>query len=624
LDGLNILYLDNKNLNNTYILDIEADGLNPSRIWCCVILNKGTRQIWKFFEDGSKNISHDLRKFFNEHKNAIYIGHNIIPYDGYHLGRLCHFEWNYDRTIDTLVLSYLYSPKLVGGHSLEAYGSRLKFPKGNFSDWSKFSPEMLNYCENDVLLTEKIYDALVDRMNKIGFSELSCWIEHKTRELISEQERNGCWFNIEGGQALLSDLRLRESTLAEQIYKLFPPELEEVGRYTRRYKKDGSDYASFERHLRNYPAIRENEDGTYSTLDYHNFNIGSPKQRLERLLKLGFEPKSLTKKGNPKVDEDALVTFAEASGRPEIRAISDWMVVHSRATLLAGNPETGSTGWLEYALPDHRIHGKVFSCGAASRRMIHHSPQTGNIPSSHKAAYGKECRALWSVEPNSDLVMVGTDASGLENVGLLHFLNNPEATEILNRPKPNDIHTANSRLLTKLLNREIDREWGAKTSWYAFIYGAQKTKLAEIVKGKPREGQKVIDTFFTNVPGLKDLIYNVQEEWEENNGLLICPDGGFVRCPSPHSALNYKIQPLGAIVMKLADIRRQELARQKGIWYRKVLTIHDEWQDEANKNDAKELSNLSIKAISQAAEELNFRVPLTGESKIGNNWSETH
>ena len=77
--------------------------------------------------------------------------------------------------LDTLLLSRLYHPnlididkqktweglplKLYGSHSLEAYGYRLNEHKGEYgktSDWSEWSPEMEDYCVQDVKVTTKL------------------------------------------------------------------------------------------------------------------------------------------------------------------------------------------------------------------------------------------------------------------------------------------------------------------------------------------------------------------------------------------------------------------------------------------------------------------------------------
>lgn len=572
-----------------------------------------SQQVWKFVNDGSDQIYKDLRQFFVEKHQSWWCGHNVTSFDGPVLGRLCGFDWPFERTVDTLVLSYLYNPALEEGHSLESYGKRLKFPKGQHDDWSKLTPEMLTYCVRDVDLTEQVYLALNKRMTQLGYSELSAEIEHTTRKIVDEQQAHGFFFERSRGEDLLKFLRQRQADLAEPIQKLFPPKLEEMGRHTRRRRKDGTDFASYLRHLETYPKVVHNEDGTYSCFDWKIFNIGSPLQRLERLLELGFTTTAKTKKGRPQVDEESLLKFAETSGREEVRAMAEWLVCSGRANMVEN--------WLGYVGLDSRIHGKVLTCGATTRRMTHSGPNTANIPSGAKAQYGHECRSLWSVEPLKGLKLVGVDASGLETIGLLHYLGNKQAEAVLTRPKPDDVHSMNSRALTKVLGREIDREWGAKTSWYAWLFGAYPPKIGSIVKGPASDGDLVIQTFFKNVPGLKGLIESVQSEWYDNDGLLRTVDGGFVRCPSVNAALNYKVQSLGAIVMKLAAMILYK--NSDFVWYT-VGTIHDEWQLETKAENAERLGRLAVMTITQAAEQLNFKLPLTGDFKIGDSWNQTH
>ncbi len=58
---------------------------------------------------------------------------------------------------DTLLLSKLFNPDRIGGHSLEAWGKKLGCFKGNYNDWSHFTPEMLSYCKQDVEVLRRVY-----------------------------------------------------------------------------------------------------------------------------------------------------------------------------------------------------------------------------------------------------------------------------------------------------------------------------------------------------------------------------------------------------------------------------------------------------------------------------------
>lgn len=612
------MYLNSNKNPNYWILDIEANSLTPDVIWCVVLRNCSTGEVLDFLNKES------FLSWLDEHQSSFFfVGHNILSYDIPWLNKLWGTDISYDRCVDTLTLSLLYNPALVGGHSLEAWGHRLKFPKQEYNDWSKFTEEMLKYCRNDCELTYRVFVALTNKMYKMGYSEKSCEIEHKIRVIINEQQEHGFWFDKERAKSLRDELRERQSHLTEQIQELFPPTLTLVNECSFRRNKDGSLPLRIKKAISRYHSVVVDEvTGIYKCYSLIEFNIGSPKQRVERLLELGWEPKKFTSKGFPQVDEDALVRFQEGLQEQKderskvVGAIAEWLVLQGRSSMI----ET----WLNNLGPDSRIHGRVNSCGATTRRLTHFSPNSANIPSGAKAKYGHECRALWGVEPDRGLILVGADASGLENVGLLHYLNNKEAEKLLAQKKPNDVHTLNARRLTEALGKEIDREWGSKTSFYAALYGAYPPKLASIVKGTKKEGEIVQEIILSSIPGLPNLIKEIQYEWKSNRGRLVTIDGGYVQCPSSSASLNYKIQSLGACVMKLAAILLYEEATKQGLWFKFVGNIHDEFQMETLEEDGDRLGKLAVWSMEEAARQLKFNLPLSGEYKLGQSWDDTH
>jgi len=608
----------------TWVLDIETDGYTPTVIYCVVVKNLKTGEVKSFLDKESFNAFHQA-----SHR---YIGHYILNFDAPALNNLWNIGIDLHLCTDTIVLSYLYNPSIDGGHSLDAWGHRLGKLKGSFSDWSHFSPEMLSYCIQDVEVTYELYNQLTAKMLRLGYTELSAEIEHKIRIIINAQEKYGCWFDVVRAQDFRDFLKSEQSNLAESIRKLFPSRRTKVAEYRLRRRKDGSVAAQYEKHREKYSDIVNYEvDGEewYDCYELVPFNLGSPQQRIQRLTELGWEPTEFTKKGNPKIDEDALLRFAEGSGRPEVKALAEYLVVSGRLSMLAGNPNTDSVGWLgcvKDSGPDYggtRIHGKVFTCGAQSRRMTHNTPNTANVPSVGKAKYGKEMRSFWGVPPGKGLALVGYDAAGLETAGLCHYLNNTHATDILLRPKPDDVHSNNSKSLTQALGRTVDRET-AKTAFYAWLYGAYPPKLGQIVKGPPSDGDIIIDTFYKNVPGLKKLIDNIQKEWRGSSGRLCVIDGGSVICPSTGAALNYRIQSLGAILMKLTTIILDEECKKQGLYMKRLLDVHDEGQLECLEKDAETIGKLAVWSIEEAGRRLNLNVKVTGDYKIGTDWSMTH
>jgi len=600
------MYLNHKDLSKYWVLDIEADSLKPSRIWVVVAENAATGEVCVFTDPEQFN------RFVAANRESYFVGHNFLSFDVPHLNRLWGCGIPFDRVVDTLVLSYMYDPRMKGGHSLEAWGERMKFPKLAHEDWSQYSPEMLERCKQDVRLTKRVFLALSSRMAARGFSEKSCKIEHDIRVVVDKQERNGFYFDIEGAERLHRRVLDEKDALGIPIGKLFPPVLKSAGTYNYRVRADGAPYASFERHLSSYPKLVLDEDaGTYEVFDWKEFNIGSPPQRLEKLLSIGFKPTKKTKTGGPSVDEDSLVEFANSKkGVPEAQAIADWLVLSGRSSMLQT--------WLNAVdRTDSRMRGRVLTCGAITRRMTHFNPNTANIPKAKpKVKYGKECRELWTVADRATRRLVGYDAKGLEMRMFGHYLRDPVAAELYIHGDPHAVNTANLGLAPE------ERDLIVKNVFYAFLYGAQDRRLDATANKGRGFGKMAREILMKTTPGLENAIREAQEE--QKTGWIQTIDGGYVRCLSPHAALNSKLQSAGGITMKVASIILDRWCTEKGIDQLKVGDIHDEGQHDVLFTDAEEFGKLAVASIVSAGEELGFSVPLDGDYKIGYSWAETH
>lgn len=602
--------------SNYWYIDCETDSLTPSVVWMMCASRMDSDEVLSL-------VGHEaIRNFFKEHVNDYFIGHNAISFDSPVTQRLCDGTSHLGNTIDTLMLSYLYDPAMPGGHSLEAWGVRMRDLKGDFSDYSRYSPEMDAYCQQDVRLGKKVFKALVQRMLRMGFSELSCEIEHQIRDVLNEQQTNGWYFDIPGAQALVYKLRSEQAALEGPIHDLFPRRLVPDQTYVRRVKKDGSEFASYLRHIEECPRVGDNGDGTYTTYRWEEFNIGSPAQRISRLLDLGYVPTSFTPKtekgggGNPKVDEETLLAYADQSGRPEVKAIAEWLVLQGRASMVEG--------WLNNVnYDDHCMHGRVMTCAATTRRMIHNSPNTANIPKAKaKVKYGIESRSLWRARPGR--VEVGYDASGLEMRMFAEYLKNDEATLLFTTGDPHLLNTRN------LGFEDHMRDLTVKNGFYAYLYGAQDQKLGSTLKPElsgnaaKEFGKQSRAILESGTPGLAKLVAEIKSEFKRAGGILRTIDGGFVRCHSDHAALNFKLQSAGAIVMKKAAIIIRDEIKKRGLDAFFVGNIHDEGQLDCRPEHAEEVGKLCVDAIRLAGLALGFKVPLTGDFKVGANWAECH
>ena len=209
--------------------------------------------------------------------------------------------------------------------------------------------------------------------------------------------------------------------------------------------------------------------------------------------------------------------------------------------------------------------------------------------------------------------MVGIDASGLEarmlGSRMAKYDNGKYAEVILS----SDIHDYN------MIQAGIDSRAVCKTFFYGFIYGAGDDKISKITG---QNGRTLKQRFLRNMPALKKLIDEVKFQVAKKKTITLL-DGREVPCRSEHAALNVQLQGDGAIVMKLAQaILHTKINKTKEVKF--MATVHDEWQLECPAEIAEDIGRAGVESIITAGEKLKVQMPLDGEYKIGNNWSETH
>jgi len=550
------------------ILDIETN-LAHDKIWCVVTrdIDTGDVQVYK----DPNGFCWDLQDELN--KATSIIAHNGIFFDFPVLKRVWGITVKKSQVVDTLVLSRLYNPSLEDGHSLGAWGQRLGFAKGDFTDFdSGWSVEMENYCIQDTLVTKKLYEHLTQEM-KNDYSKESITLEHEVAIIVAEQERNGFKLNEAGALQLLSILKTKLDAIQVEMAIIFPDKVT-TGRVHKTSGKPLKDIIE-------------------------PFNPGSRQQIAERLTEKGWKPNKFTEKGSVIVDETTL----ESLDFPEAKTLAEYMMLQKRIAQI--------DSWLEALGKDGRVHGRVITNGAVTGRMTHMKPNMAQVPNSG-SPYGHECRDLWIVEKGYKLV--GIDASGLELRMLAHYMNDNVYThEVVS----GDIHTANQTAAGLQTRNQ------AKTFIYAFLYGAGSAKIGSIVGGSAKEGQKLIDSFLRNTPKLKALREKVARIYAKE-GWLPGLDGRKLLVRAEHSALNTLLQGAGAIVMKQAVVILHKKLRQSKIGFKIVANVHDEWQIEVEESRADEAGQLGKQAIKEAGIVLKMRCPLDGEYKVGNSWKETH
>ena len=572
------------------VFDIETDGLDHSKIWCIVAkeVNKDKFHIYQ-----PHNIEQGIR--FLEKADTL-IGHNIIGFDIPAMKKYYDFKSD-AKIVDTLVMSRLFNPSQEKGHSLEVWGLKLGYPKLEQPEtFDEYTDEMCDYCQGDVILNEKAYHALIKSGE--GFHKDSIELEHDVADIMKRQEATGFMLDEKYAHLLLGKLNSRQSEVEREVQDTFKPIMVDDKLVTPRFKKDGTLYKSPALSEEEIIKCKENNYKPFMRQKLQEFNLGSRKQIGERLLELGWKPKKFTPTGQPIVDEG---TLSKVKHIKEASLIAEFLLLQKRIAQI--------TSWLD-ELKDDRVHGFVIPNGAVTGRMTHRKPNMAQVPSIHKE-YGVECRSCWTVPEGYKLV--GIDASGLELRMLAHYMKDEEYTnEIIN----GDIHTTNQKLAT------LESRDQAKTFIYAFLYGAGDEKIGKIIKANKGEGKKLKSRFLRNLPSLRTLTERVRKA--STRGWLRGLDGRKIYVRTVHASLNSLLQGGGAIVMKKAMVYLDQYIKNEGLDAKFVANIHDEWQLEVKDIDADKVGQFGVIALEKAGEHYNMNCPLTGEYKIGDNWSETH
>lgn len=609
--------------------DIESNGLLDTLTKIHVLVAKDTETGERMTRIGHQEIGSFLRNTLMTAPE--FCGHNIIGFDVPALQKVFPWFKPVGKAVDTLVLSRVIHTnlmesdcelrdigklpgRLIGGHSLEAWGYRLGEYKGDYhGGWEVCTPEMVEYCEQDVEVTALLYA----KLQKAGLPESCSSLEHQVQHVIQRQIRHGVLFDTKAAESLYVDLLSRRDELTRTLKKTF-------GSW---YEQDGSKLFIPKS---NSKAYGYTEGCPITKVKLVEFNPGSRAHIAKRLTRLyGWKPKALTETGLPIVDEKVLAALKY----PHVDLLLEYLMLSKRI----GQVSEGENGWLKLVAPDGRIHGNVNSNGAVTGRMTHSSPNLAQVPAS-SSPFGKECRSLFTVPKGKALV--GCDASGLELRMLAHFMARYDGGKYAKVVVDGDVHWENTQAMCAIAkgtirNKDEESAEGkrhkqlrdnAKTFIYALLYGAGDSKIGSIIGKGADAGKRLKEEFFKNIPALAALKEAV--EAAVSKGYILGLDKRKLHIRSPHAALNTLLQSAGALVMKKAllilDERLQKGGMVPGEHYEFVLNVHDEFQIEVDDDKAELVANLAVQSIVDAGKFFSMRCPLDGEAAIGRNWADTH
>jgi DNA polymerase I-like protein with 3'-5' exonuclease and polymerase domains len=606
--------------------DIEGDGLlnEATTVYCIAAGDLDSERIDEF---GPEQIEHGLDRL----AEARYlVGHNIVGFDLRLLHRLHGWVPSQGCVIvDTLITGRLVLPdilaldkqatrmgdpslgKLIGRHSLEAWGARFGIPKvgAGIEDWSKWTPEIQERCVGDALLCKELYQFL----QPDGQPQAAIDLEHRVAPICGEITAAGMPFDVGRAKERQAQWKKRRDELEADLRAQFP--------------------------------------------EVKNWNS---RQQIAALLESrGWVPDRYTPKSKqPVIDDELLETLPQQF--PELAGLAENFTLNRRLGQLAD----GDEAWLRHVGPDGRIHGGIIHIGTPHSRAAHSKPNIAQVPNPKKGKpFATECRELFRI-PNDDWAFVSCDQAGLQDRGFAHCLAEFDGgayartfndssfdthwvtVQALNLVPPETLRDKGSKIHTAL------RE-GAKSFRYGFLFGAQDQRAGIIVRSAikmatvidPNIGlmQKIFGTaanpdkaaltrvgnlarnkFMDATPGLRELRASLEAQGRK--GFLPGLDGRRVPVRALHTVLNYAVTSAEAVICKrwLVQVRDELGRRFKYGWDGDVVLIawvHDELVACSRPKIADEVGTIMVHWAKEAGQYYGFKVPLDAEYKVGQSWA---
>lgn len=493
------------------VFDVEADGINPTKIWCL------TAAVWTNGKWVKKTTTdyEVMREFFRT--TDVAIGHNITRWDIPHLERLLGIKVE-TKIVDTLGLSWYLYPNRIN-HGLEYWGEFFGVPKPKIDDWENLTiEEYIHRCEEDVSINCNLFDKIwKDLMNLYEEDKSEVWrlmdyIQFKM--YTARQAEKSKWkLDVEKCMEGLARLELEKEDKVETLKLAMPviPVYSTVTRPSKLFKSDGSLSVRGEKWKELCEEIGESLDRTepitYIT-SYKKPNPNSVSQLKDWLEELGWIPETFNFVREGRETRKVPQIRKEIKGEkvlcnsvkklydkePALEALEGISVLTHRIGILKG--------FLKNVDDDGYIMAQV--SGLTNTLRFKHKTIV-NLPSVGKP-YGELIRGCLIAPDGYELV--GSDMSSLEDRTKQHFMweFDPEYVKEM-QTDDFDPHldlavmagflTAEQAQAHKDGTEKFGMERSkAKTANYACVYGAAGSTVARGANIPVEEGNRLVEVYW--------------------------------------------------------------------------------------------------------------------------------
>lgn len=305
------------------------------------------------------------------------------------------------------------------------------------------------------------------------------------------------------------------------------------------------------------------------------FNINSTKQLYDVLIGLGVNPNliSMTDKGNPKLDKNALANLADQHNVSIVKKILEYRKYDKLLT-------TYADGIYSQRDAANRVHGSINQTEATTGRMSITKPALQTLPKRDK-------RVRRAFVPDDSYNMWFFDLDQVEYRLFAHYAKLPSLLEQIRGGY--DVHAATAATLFGLNLDELVKKVHAgddeataarsraKTLNFALIYGMGNQALANDLKVSLTEATDIKARYFSTMPEARVFINTVQQVIKMRG--YVKNFYGRRRRLDPddcYKAPNALIQGCAADYIKYKIVRMYKYLMYYGLKTRMINVVHDE------------------------------------------------
>jgi len=620
------------------ILDVETNGLNPTKIHC---------MSYKVVADYDADIvtlqDYDsMRGLFGKYNGAI-IGHNIQRYDVVVLEKLLGVEIK-NQLVDTLSLSwYLYPER--SKHGLESWGETLGVKKVVVDDWLHAGKELYQErCEVDVEINSLLWGKMNNKLHElydesdVKVDKFLQYLEFKM-DCAREQERSRWKLDVEKATKGLEELSLIKEEKVEQLKGAMPrvPIISKRSRPKKPFKADGTRSALGEKWfgLLRERSLPENYSGFLEiTTGYKEPNPNSHDQIKDWLYSFGWKPETFKYVRNKKtgdVKKIPQVNLPKNGGicpsikrlyvkEPALEVLEGLSVVSHRLTILKGFlKEVDDEGYVKAEIQ-----------GLTNTLRFKHAVCV-NLPGV-SSSYGKLIRGCLTAPEGYELC--GADMASLEDRVGMHYLWEHDPAYVRKKMADDYDPHLNMAVMAGLMSEEDAEGYKkgdrparlkkirstAKNAAYALTYGAGVATVARAAGISQKEAKLLHETYWKINWAVRAVPKNITvKKLSDGSMWLLNPLSGFwYSLRTEKDIWSTLVQGSGVYVfdkwIAYVFTKRKQL----------TATFHDEIVLTVKKGYQEGCTKLLKWAIQKVNEELKLNRELDIDVQYGSDYSQIH